>query len=144
MLPKKEKGVRLITNMSRRTRSKAVRIKGKAKSKKLTEHPDKTTSVAADADVEISGEVGAGCERPAKVDRAQSSDKGIDTDGSAAGTGISNVNAVANPPNSANVHYKRDRPRSINDALTDAFLVLKYEKLNNPACWGASVRAQHI
>jgi hypothetical protein len=39
--------------------------------------------------------------------------------------------------------YKRDKPRSINDALTDAFLVLKYEKSANPAVFGASVFGLH-
>ena len=38
MLPKKEKAVRLITNMSRRTRSKAVRVKNKSDFSKTSAH----------------------------------------------------------------------------------------------------------
>jgi hypothetical protein len=127
MLPKKEKGVRLITNMSRRTRSKAVRVKNKTMLKKKLTHADILSAVPATDQP-----------KPAEGDKVHMSAKVADT--SAMGT---HSNAGGRQPigaNGTNVQYKRDRPRSINDALIDAFLVLKHEKLNNPACWGASVR----
>lgn len=130
MLPKKEKGVRLITNMSRRTRSKAVRVKGQSNFKKPPEHAGTVTVPAADEP------------KPADGDKAHRLDK--DSVAPAVGTGSNPPNGAATAPNATNathVHYKRDRSRSINDALIDAFLVLKHEKLHNPACWGASVRS---
>lgn len=134
MLPKKEKGVRLITNMSRRTRSKAVRVKGKSKSKKPQVHADKvpTSTNAADASIEAGAE-GGGTFDADKI-RSMGKDKGSD------GSASVGENSSKKGTTGANVKYKRDRPRSINDALIDAFLVLKHEKLNNPMCWGASVR----
>ena len=130
MLPKKEKGVRLITNMSRRTRSKAVRVKGQSNFKKPPEHPGTVAVPAADAP------------QPADGDKAHRLDK--DSVAPAVGTGSNGTNpsnGAATAPNATHVQYKRDRSRSINDALIDAFLVLKHEKLHNPACWGASVRS---
>jgi telomerase reverse transcriptase len=41
------------------------------------------------------------------------------------------------------VQYGRRVPRSINDALLDAFLVLKYEKASRPEVFGASVSGLH-
>ena len=116
--------MRLITNMSRRARSKAVKIKG-MKMKK--------NGGWGAASGKAGGAAGGGA--AAGTDGAKDGMPASGGDGGGTAAGANGVPVKA--------AYKRDRPRSINDALIDAFLVLKHEKLNNPACWGASVFGLH-
>ena len=108
MLPKKEKAVRLITNMSRRTRSKVVRVKNKSNFSKTSAHVNRL-SVNPPSDQA----------KPAEDDKAHRSDNVTDRSAMGMCSNVGGTPAVG--ASGTNVQYKRDCPRSINDALIDVF-----------------------
>eukprot|EP01052_Picozoa_sp_SAG31_P004765 SAG31_NODE_201_length_20535_cov_15.315081_15_plen_458_part_00 len=103
LLPKAKRGVRLILNLSRRTRHRRQRSSMPPQQKQLSEpHIARSAHEAGTADAAASA-------------------------------------VASSAGRSKRVHYGRPAPRSINDALTDAFLVLKYEKASRPEISGATV-----